>query len=67
MKKIVLVLIILVFNLSNAQKPRARDLGVPFNGITGKNNSITDVKGVEVGYSTIISNKGKNIISIKLH
>ena len=62
MKKIVLVLIILVFNLSNAQKPRARDLGVPFNGITGKNNSITDVKGVEVGYSTIISNKGKNII-----
>ena len=62
MKKIVLVLIILVFNLSNAQKPRARGLGVPFNGITGKNNSITDVKGVEVGYSTIISNKGKNII-----
>lgn len=39
---------------SYGQKPRARDLGVPFNGITGINNAITDVKGVEVGYSTII-------------
>ena len=44
-----------------AQKPRARDIGIPFNGITGKFNSITDVKGVEVGYSTIISGQGKNI------
>lgn len=47
---------------SYGQKPRARDLGVPFSGITGVNNSITDVKGVEVGYSTIISNSGTNII-----
>jgi D-aminopeptidase len=44
-----------------AQKPRARDLGIPFYGISGKYNSITDVKGIEVGYSTIISGKGKNI------
>jgi L-aminopeptidase/D-esterase-like protein len=44
-----------------AQKPRARDIGIPFNGITGKFNAITDVKGVEVGYSTIISGQGKNI------
>ena len=43
------------------QKPRARDIGIPFNGITGKFNKITDVKGVEVGYSTIISGQGKNI------
>ncbi len=43
------------------QKPRARDIGIPFNGTTGKFNSITDVKGVEVGYSTIISGEGKNI------
>lgn len=35
-------------------KKRARDLGIPFNGSCGKFNSITDVKGVEVGYSTII-------------
>ncbi len=44
-----------------AQKPRARDIGIPFNGTPGKFNAITDVKGVEVGYSTIISGQGKNI------
>ena len=44
------------------QNPRARDLGIPFVGITGKFNAITDVKGVEVGYSTIIEGNGKNII-----
>ncbi len=42
------------------QKPRARDVGIPFSGTTGKFNAITDVKGVEVGYSTIISGQGKN-------
>jgi len=35
-------------------KPRARDLGIPFEGETGKYNAITDVSGVTVGYSTII-------------
>lgn len=44
-----------------AQKPRARDIGIPFYGSPGKFNAITDVKGVEVGYSTIISGAGKNI------
>lgn len=33
---------------------RARDLGIPFQGECGKYNAITDVKGVEVGFSTII-------------
>lgn len=33
---------------------RARDLGIPLEGICGKYNGITDVKGVLVGYSTII-------------
>ncbi|MBY0537605.1 MAG: P1 family peptidase [Chitinophagaceae bacterium] len=59
-----LLLICLLFFLNNtiyAQKPRARDIGIPFKGITGKYNAITDVKGVEVGYSTIISGEGKNI------
>jgi D-aminopeptidase len=45
----------------HAQKPRARDIGIPFDGTPGKFNAITDVKGVEVGYSTIISGEGKNI------
>jgi L-aminopeptidase/D-esterase-like protein len=41
---------------SHAQnKPRARDLGVPFEGSTGPLNAITDVPGVEVGHRTIIS------------
>jgi len=34
--------------------PRARDLGIPFEGETGNHNTITDVEGVTVGYSTII-------------
>ena len=38
---------------------RARDLGIPFEGTTGKLNSITDVPGVEVGYTTLISGEGK--------
>ena len=63
MKRIFVVFTkILISYLSYGQKPRARDLGVPFNGITGINNAITDVIGVEVGYSTIISGKGDNVI-----
>lgn len=36
-------------------KPRARGLGVPFSGVPGPLNAITDIDGVEVGHSTIIS------------
>lgn len=43
-------------------KPRARDLGIPFDGFTGKFNAITDIKGVEVGYTTLISGEGKSAI-----
>lgn len=39
-------------------KPRARDLGVPFDGSPGPFNAITDVKGVEVGHTTLISGDG---------
>ena len=38
---------------------RARDLGVPFEGTPGRLNAITDVAGVEVGYTTIIQGEGK--------
>lgn len=54
----------LVFILSSlllshpAERPRARDLGIPFDGKTGPFNSITDVKGVEVGHVTLISGEG---------
>ena len=45
--------------MSAQTKPRARDLGVPFDGTPGPNNAITDVKGVEVGHTTLISGEGK--------
>ena len=41
------------------KKPRARDLGVPFDGTAGPLNAITDVKGVEVGFVTLVSGEGK--------
>ena len=40
-------------------KPRARDLGLPFPGIPGRWNAITDVPGVEVGYTTLIKGEGE--------
>lgn len=57
-----IVLVLLMHSYSYGQKPRARDLGVPFVGTTGEFNAITDVKGVEVGYSTMISGEGENIV-----
>jgi D-aminopeptidase len=36
-------------------RPRARDLGVPFDGTPGPLNAITDVAGVEVGMTTLTS------------
>jgi D-aminopeptidase len=41
---------------------RARDLGVPFDGAPGQLNAITDVAGVEVGYTTLISGEGKLVV-----
>ena len=44
---------------ARAKIVRARDLGIPFDGTPGKFNAITDVPGVEVGYTTLISGEGK--------
>ena len=38
--------------------PRARDLGIPFDGTPGPDNAITDVAGVLVGHTTLISGSG---------
>ena len=43
-------------------KPRARDLGISFEGKTGPNNAITDVEGILVGHSTIIKGDGKLVV-----
>jgi L-aminopeptidase/D-esterase-like protein len=43
-------------------KPRARDLGIPFDGAAGPLDAITDVKGVEVGHVTLISREGRLVV-----
>ena len=54
--------LLLITIISTAQvKPRARDLGIPFNGTPGKLNAITDVKGVEVGYKTLIEGPRRDL------
>jgi len=40
-------------------EPRARELGIPFDGDPGTLDAITDVAGVEVGHTTIIRGDGK--------
>ena len=45
-----------------AHKPRARDLGIPFDGTPGPLNAIPDVEGVLVGHTTLISGDGKLIV-----
>ena len=44
------------------RKPRARDLGVPFDGTPGPLNAITDIDGVLVGHTTLISGDGKLVV-----
>ena len=46
----------------NEGKKRARGLGVPFDGTTGPYNAITDVEGVTVGHSTIVTGEGRLVV-----
>jgi D-aminopeptidase len=41
---------------------RARDLGIPFEGTPGEINAITDVRGVEVGHTTLVEGDGKLLV-----
>ena len=55
-----LIVCLLIPRIAAAQtKPRARDLGIPFDGTPGPLNAITDVSGIEVGDTTLISGSGK--------
>jgi len=45
-----------------ADKPRARALGVPFDGTPGLLDAITDVAGVTVGHVTLIEGEGKLVV-----
>jgi L-aminopeptidase/D-esterase-like protein len=59
-KRLVLpVLCLIASSLSAQGKARARDLGIPFEGTPGTLNAITDVVGVEVGHTTLISGEGR--------
>lgn len=55
---ILLALSVATIAFQQPAKPRARDLGVPFDGTPGALNAITDVPGVEVGQVTIVSGSG---------
>ena len=51
-----------IFLYGQSAKPRARELGIPFNGTPATFNAITDVTGVLVGYKTIIKDTaGKGV------
>ena len=55
MKKLLLIILSLIFTLSLIAKDRPRDLGIEIGVFkTGKYNAITDVKGVKVGHVTLI-------------
>jgi L-aminopeptidase/D-esterase-like protein len=60
MRLFTIALPLLLTTVAFAQsQPRARDLGIPFDGSPGPLNAITDVAGVEVGFTTLISGEGK--------
>jgi D-aminopeptidase len=62
MQKIFLPIFFIFLNTVTFSQQRARDLGISFDGIPGKYNAITDVKGVLVGYKTLISGSGPLIV-----
>ena len=57
-------LLVLASNLASAQQPRARELGIAsrIGGTPGALDAITDVHGVEVGHTTLISGSGKLVV-----
>jgi len=57
-----LVLMALLTSSGAAAEPRARDLGIPFDGTPGPLNAITDLAGVEVGHATLIEGQGKLVV-----
>lgn len=57
----IFLLLIITSNLQSQDK-KARDLGILLDGIPGKLNAITDVEGIEVGHTTLITGQGKLIV-----
>jgi L-aminopeptidase/D-esterase-like protein len=59
---VALVAVLTVPAALQAQKPRERDLGLPIGGTPGPLDAITDVAGVEVGHTTLVSGNGKLVV-----
>src|SRR6266508_2353049 len=59
---LLLGLVLPTADLTAQAHPRARNLGVPFDGSPGPLNAITDVAGVTVGHSTIITGQGTLVV-----
>jgi D-aminopeptidase len=62
MLKAMLLLVLIAEPAFGQAKPRARELGIPIDGTPGANDAITDVRGVEVGHTTLISGSGKLVV-----
>lgn len=62
LQKVLILLLLPLFIALAQKKPRARDLGIPFEGTPGPLNAITDVAGVEVGHVTLIQGEGKLVV-----
>jgi len=54
----------IALNLDQKDRRRARDIGIPFEGTTGRFNAVTDVPGVEVGFTTLISGSTKEVAPV---
>jgi L-aminopeptidase/D-esterase-like protein/DNA helicase HerA-like ATPase len=54
-----LLALLLTWPAGAQTKPRARDLGIPFDGTPGSLNAITDVAGIEVGQTTLTTGKAR--------
>src|SRR5437867_9172727 len=61
-RSLLLALVLITGQLTAQSRPRARDLGVPFDGTPGPLNAITDVAGVTVGHATIIKGQGTLVV-----
>ena len=57
-----LMALLTVSGVLQAQKPRARDLKLPIGGVAGPLDAITDVAGVEVGHTSLISGSGALVV-----
>src|SRR6185503_14516254 len=58
----VLALVLVSHTALSQGKPRARELGIPLDGTPGPLDAITDVRGVEVGHTTLISGSGRLVV-----